>query len=218
MEKDCRAYWIEARWGGKPACARCNSTRVRLIRGGIRFECAACGHQTSLTSGTVPKKSRKPLKIWFRAIFEISTPRTGISGKNLQRIMGFGSYDGVDLAAQISLGDGALGQRAARPLRRNGRGAGRRQGRLHKQLVLAAAKRGGRVRLAHTENNDAESCRRFAEGEVAPDAAVTTDGHAGYSGKSLGQRSHEAMVQTKTEKREADAVQTCQWTISLLQR
>ena len=27
-EEDCRAYWIEARWGGKPACARCNSTRV----------------------------------------------------------------------------------------------------------------------------------------------------------------------------------------------
>ena len=27
-EEDCRAYWIEARWGGKPACARCGSTRV----------------------------------------------------------------------------------------------------------------------------------------------------------------------------------------------
>jgi hypothetical protein len=30
--------------------------------------------------------------MWFRAIFEISTRRTGISGKELQRIMGFGSY------------------------------------------------------------------------------------------------------------------------------
>jgi hypothetical protein len=27
-EEDCRAYWIEARWGGKPACARCGSTYV----------------------------------------------------------------------------------------------------------------------------------------------------------------------------------------------
>ena len=27
-EEDCRAYWIEARWGGEPACARCSSTRV----------------------------------------------------------------------------------------------------------------------------------------------------------------------------------------------
>lgn len=52
-EQDCRAYWIRARWGGKPACAKCGGTRMWPIRGGIRCECAACGHQTSLTSGTV---------------------------------------------------------------------------------------------------------------------------------------------------------------------
>ena len=91
-EADCRAYWIEARWGGEPACARCGSTRVWTIREGTTFECADCGHQTSLTSGTLLEKTRKPLKMWFRAIFEISTRRTGISGKDLQRIMGFGSY------------------------------------------------------------------------------------------------------------------------------
>ena len=27
-EEDCRAYWIQARWGGHPACARCSSTRA----------------------------------------------------------------------------------------------------------------------------------------------------------------------------------------------
>ena len=91
-EEDCRAYWIEARWGGEPACARCNSTRVWTIREGSTFECADCGHQTSLTSGTLLEKTHKPLKMWFRAIFEISTRRTGISAKDLQRIMGFGSY------------------------------------------------------------------------------------------------------------------------------
>ena len=89
-EEDCRDYWIKARWGGKPACAHCNSTRVWTIREGTTFECADCGHQTSLTSGTLLEKTRKPLKMWFRAIFEISTRRTGISGKDLQRIMGFG--------------------------------------------------------------------------------------------------------------------------------
>jgi transposase-like protein len=91
-EEDCRAYWIAARWGGEPSCARCNSTRVWTIREGTTFECADCGHQTSLTSGTLLEKTHKPLKVWFRAIFEISTRRTGISAKDLQRIMGFGSY------------------------------------------------------------------------------------------------------------------------------
>jgi hypothetical protein len=23
-EEDCRRYWIKARWGGKPACAKCS--------------------------------------------------------------------------------------------------------------------------------------------------------------------------------------------------
>ena len=91
-EEDCRAYWIEARWGGKPACARCGSTYVWPVRDGTTFECRDCDHQTSLTSGTLLEKTRKPLKMWFRAVFEISTRRTGISAMDLQRIMGFGSY------------------------------------------------------------------------------------------------------------------------------
>jgi Zn ribbon nucleic-acid-binding protein len=45
-EEDCRAYWIKARWGGKPACARCKNTRVWTERDGFLFECADCGHQT----------------------------------------------------------------------------------------------------------------------------------------------------------------------------
>jgi hypothetical protein len=91
-EEDCRAYWIEARWGGKPACARCGSRYVWPVRDGTTFECRDCDHQTSLTSGTLLEKTRKPLKMWFRAVFEISTRRTGISAMDLMRIMGFGSY------------------------------------------------------------------------------------------------------------------------------
>ena len=218
-EDDCRAYLIKARWGGKPACARCKSTRVWSIRNGTTFECADCHHQTSLTSGTVLEKTRKPLKMWFRAMFEISTRQTGISGKDLQRLMGFGSYetawtwlhklrsamvrsDSEPLGPFVEMDEALVG----------GRGGP------HKQLVLAAAEKGGRVRLAHAENNDAETCKRFADGEVATDAQVVTDGHAGYNETSLGKREHTAIVQTKAEKREADVVQTCHWTIALLKR
>ena len=34
-EEDCREYWIEARWGGNPTCARCRSTRVWTERDGF---------------------------------------------------------------------------------------------------------------------------------------------------------------------------------------
>jgi transposase-like protein len=218
-EEDCRAYWIEARWGGKPACARCGSTYVWAIRNGTTFECRECDHQTSLTAGTVLEKTRKPLKMWFRAVFEISTRRTGISAMDLMRIMGFGSYktawtwlhklraalvrpEREPLGPFVEMDEALVG----------GKGGP------HKELVLVAAEAGGRVRLAHAATNDKETLKRFADGQIAPDARVITDGLPSYDSESLGARLHEAKVQTKAERRDSDAIQSCHWTISLLKR
>lgn len=218
-EEDCRAYWIEARWGGRPRCARCNSDRVWTIRSGTTFECAECGHQTSLTAGTPLEKTRKPLKMWFRAVFEISTRRTGISAMDLMRIMGFGSYKTAWTwlhklrAALVRPKREPLG-----PFVQVDEALVGGKGGPHKELVLVAAEVGGRVRLAHAENNDAATLKRFADSEIAPDARVVSDGHAGYSGKSLDERPHDAVIQTKAERRESDAIQGCHWTISLLKR
>lgn len=51
-----------------------------------------------------------------------------------------------------------------------------------------------------------------------PISSFVTDGHAGYNEKSLGRRPHEAVGQTKAERRKSDAVQSCHWAISLLKR
>jgi transposase-like protein len=218
-EEDCRAYWIASRWGGEPACARCHSTRVWTIREGTTFECADCGHQTSLTSGTLLEKTRKPLKMWFRAIFEISTRRTGISAKDLQRIMGFGSYktawswlhklraamvrpDREPLGPFVQVDETLVG----------GKGSP------HKELILVAAEANGRVRLAHAETNDEGTLKSFADSQIASDTQVVTDGLASYNSDSLGERPHQAIVQTKPERRESDALQGCHWTTSLLKR
>ena len=221
-EADCRAYWIEARWAGKPACTECRSRRVWPVREGRWFECADCRHQTSLTSGTPLHKTTKPLKMWFRAVFEISSRRNGISAKDLQRILGLGSYETAwtwlhklraalvrpnrePLAKSVQVDEAFVGDKEG------------------KQLVLVAtetdAKTGmARVRMSHADNNDAKTVARFAAAEIAPDAGVTSDGHKGYSAKSLGEREHTAIVQTKAERAEADTLQATHWTISLLKR
>jgi transposase-like protein len=218
-EEACRAYWIEARWGGEPACARCGSKRVWAERGGFLFECADCDHQTSLTSGTLLEKTRKPFKVWFRAVFEISSRRNGISAKELQRILGFGSYktawswlhklraalvrpDREPLGPFVQVDEALVG----------GKGSP------HKELVLVAAEADGRVRLAHAENNDEGTLKSFADSQIALDTQVVTDGLASYNSESLGQRPHEAVIQTKQERRESDALQGCHWTVSLLKR
>ncbi len=218
-EEDCRAYWIEARWGGEPACARCNSTRVWTIREGTTFECADCGHQTSLTSGTLLEKTRKPFKMWFRAVFEISTRRTGISAKDLQRIMGFGSYKTAwswlhKLRAAMVRPD----REPLRPFVQADETLVGGKGSPHKELVLVAAEANGRVRLAHADNNDAGTLKSFADSQIASDTHVVTDGLASYNSDSLAERPHQAIVQTKQERRESDALQGCHWTTSLLKR
>ena len=218
-EHDCRAYWIKARWGGKPACARCESTQLWTERNGLLFECADCGHQTSLTSGTLLEKTRKPLKIWFRAVFEIGARRNGISAKDLQRIMGFGSYETAWTwlhklrSAMVRSDSEPLG-----PFVQTDEALVGGKGGPHKQLVLVAAEAHGRVRLAHAENNDEGTLKHFADGQIAADSRVVTDGLASYNTYSLGKRSHDMIVQTKAEQRVNDALQGCHCTISLLKR
>ena len=218
-EEDCRAYWIEARWGGEPACARCGSTRVWTIREGTTFECADCGHQTSLTSGTLLEKTRKPFKMWFRAVFEISTRRTGISAKDLQRIMGFGSYKTAWSwlhklrAAMVRPEREPLG-----PFVQVDETLVGGKGSPHKELVLVAAEADGRVRLAHAETNDEGTLKSFADSQIAPHTQVVTDGLASYNSTSLGERPHQAIVQTRQERRDSDALHGCHWTTSLLKR
>ena len=56
----------------------------------------------------------------------------------------------------------------------------------HKELVLVAAEANGRVCLAHVENNYKDTVKRFADGLIAADACVVTDGHAGYDLRGAG--------------------------------
>ena len=176
-----------------------------------------------MTAGTLLAKTRKPLKVWFRAVFEISSRRNGISAKDLQRIMGFGSYETAWTwlhklrKALVRPGREPLSERVEIDEAFVG---GTRGG---KSMVLVAtetdAKTGlERIRLAHAENNDEATLKRFADAEVAADAAVTTDGLASYNKKSLGERAHEPIVQTPAERKIKDTLQTVHWTVSLLKR
>jgi transposase len=49
------------------------------------YECDRCGHQVSPLAGTIFHKSTTSLTIWFDAIHEMATTRTGFSAKALQR-------------------------------------------------------------------------------------------------------------------------------------
>src|SRR5437879_11411444 len=55
--------------------------------------CAACGRQTSVTAGTIFQDTRTPLPTWFRAMWWVTSQKTGTSALGLQQVLGLGSYE-----------------------------------------------------------------------------------------------------------------------------
>lgn len=88
-EAACREYLIQLRWDGAPSCPRCRGKRLSAISR-HRLHCLQCHHQTTVTAGTLMEKTRKPLRLWFRAA---CVHRSDISAADLQRGLGLGSYE-----------------------------------------------------------------------------------------------------------------------------
>ncbi|MCX5997343.1 MAG: IS1595 family transposase [Chloroflexi bacterium] len=60
-------------------------TKHHKVTGRPVYECDRCGHQVSPLANTIFHKTTTPLKIWFDAMHEMATTRTGFSAKALQR-------------------------------------------------------------------------------------------------------------------------------------
>ena len=87
----CREYLFQLRWPKGFVCPRCHATDAWPASRG-RFVCRSCRHQTSVTAGTIFENTRKPLTLWFRAIWYVTSQKNGASATNLQQILGLRSY------------------------------------------------------------------------------------------------------------------------------
>lgn len=218
-EQDCRDYLIQCRWNGAPKCRKCGGD-VWASRDNTLFECKdkKCRHQTSITSGTLFHRTRKPLKLWFRVIFELCVHRHGISSADIQRIFGFGSYSTgwhwshkIRRAMRRESPDKLSGCAQADEVLVGGKGS-------EKEIVVVAAEEGGRVRLVQAPGNHTEALKVVIDSEISEETRVKTDGHRGYNQTSLAGREHDPKVQNKAEKQENDHLQLIHWTAANLKR
>src|SRR3990167_1985145 len=90
-EQACRDYLARLRWPQGFACPACKGTEAWSTGRGL-WMCAACGHQVSVTAGTIFQDPRTPLTLWFRAIWWVVSQKNGASALGLQRILGLRSY------------------------------------------------------------------------------------------------------------------------------
>ena len=90
-DEACRAYPFQVRWSERFVCPRCSGqSGWEASRG--RLVCRSCRHQTSVTAGTIFQDTRKPLTLWFRAIWQITSQKNGASAASIQRVLGLRSY------------------------------------------------------------------------------------------------------------------------------
>lgn len=63
----CREYLVRLRWPTGFRCPKCRSGNAWLLDLGL-MNCE-CGHQTSVTAGTLFHRTRKPLRQWFQMMW-----------------------------------------------------------------------------------------------------------------------------------------------------
>jgi transposase-like protein/ribosomal protein L37AE/L43A len=190
-ERACRDYLFRLRWAEGFRCPRCGRDKAWPVRG-VLWQCAHCGHQTSAMAGTVFQDTHKPLRLWFRAMWWVTSQKTGASALGLQRVLGLRSYrtawtwlhklrramvrPGRDrLSGRVEVDETYLGG-----LEEGVRG---RQT-VRKALIVVAAQEDGagigRIRMRRIPDASAESLMPFVEEAVVPGSQVHTDGWLGY--------------------------------------
>lgn len=193
-ESACIEYLRDRRWGGCFQCPRCGEGRAWQLRTRPLDQCVGCGHQVSLTAGTVFHGTRKPLRLWFRVIAEMLFSKGGCSALEISRRFGLryatawtwlhklrSAMDrsfGAPLEGLIELDETYLGGKA--PGERRGRSPG------GKSIVVGAAEcRGkhiGRIRLRASRSASAIELASFALTSIVVGSTLKTDGWRGYSG------------------------------------
>ena len=86
-EENCETYLFQKRWLKGFCCSKCKNDKYYYIKTRKLYECRQCGHQDSLTSGTLMHKSKLPLLTWFWAIFLVVHDKRGRSALSLAQLL-----------------------------------------------------------------------------------------------------------------------------------
>jgi len=208
-EQACRDYLARLRWPDGVLCPECKATEVWSMTPPF-YRCAYCGHDFTVTAGTLFADTHKPLRLWFEAIWYVTNQKSGASALGVQRILGLGSYrtawnwmhklrramvrPGRDrLTGVVEVDETFIG--GPRPGKR-GRGAA------NKTLVLIAAqadgRKIGRIRLARIADASAASVEPAVRQAIELGTRIETDDWSGYNGLRVLGYGHE-VIQPTTE-------------------
>jgi len=194
-EAACLEYLARLRWPDGFVCPQCGANRAWRTKRGL-WNCQQCGGQTSVTASTIFHGTRKPLRLWFRTMWHITTQKYGANALGLRRVVEPGCYEtswqwlhklrramvrpGRDrLSGCVQVDETYIGGRK--------KGGKRGRGAEGKALVVIGVedkvpKGIGRIRLQHVSDASAESLEGFVQAMIEPGSVIRTDDWPGYAG------------------------------------
>jgi len=228
-EDDCIDYIAQLRWPNGFVCPRCQYGKAWKTSRNL-MHCIQCGHQTSITAGTLFQDTRKPLRLWFHVMWWMMSQKTGASAKNLKDVMGFRSYKTTWTwlhklrRAMIRPGrDRLRGTVEVDETYIGGEEEGTRGRKIVKKALIVIAVevevgKLGRIRFRQISDASAESLIQFVQNYVEPGSVVITDGWQGYS--SLGAKGyhHEVRKIARSKKKASDLLPHVHLVVSLVKR
>lgn len=100
-EEDCRKALYEHRWPDGFRCPRCGHDHAYAHKKRPLYECRACGHQASLTAGTIFEGTRTDLKKWLLAIYLLASAKKPVSSAELGRQLGIATQTAWTMRRKI---------------------------------------------------------------------------------------------------------------------
>jgi len=228
-EQACRDYLLKLRWPEGFVCQRCRGRSAWTTNRNL-LVCAGCQYQASLTAGTIFQDTRKPLTMWFRAIWWVTAQKNGASALGLQRILGLGSYftawtwlhklrramvrPGRDrLHGRVEVDETYIGG-----LEEGVRG---RQTETKALVAVACEEDGraiGRIRLRRIRDASAASLEAFVAEAIEPGSVVHTDGWEGYASLEMKGYTHPVTVLKRSQRSASELLPRVHLVVSLLKR
>jgi transposase-like protein len=228
-EEACREYLLQLRWPDGFRCPRCGGRESSPVRT-VLLRCGDCRHQTSVTAGTIFQDTRTSLRLWFQAMWWVTSQKNGISALGLQRVLGLNTYEtawtwlhklrramvrpGRDLLkGRVEVDECYIGGlEEGLPGRLN----------LDKALVVVAAEEDGpgigRIRMRQIVDASAASLVPFVQHSVEPASVIHTDGWLGYLPLERNGYKHEITFLRGKKKAPSQLMPRVHRIISLLKR
>ncbi len=190
-DQQCRNYLEHLRWPKGIECPECHGTKVSSILKRDQYNCdnESCGHQFSVTAGTIFHDTHLPLTKWFLAVYLLCQSKKGMSAHQLHRMLKVHYRTAWYLCHRIR----HAVEQATEPkldgtcevdetyVGGKQKGKGVWYGKHSKQVVVGIRERGGDLRFFHAEDAKSGTLAKYIRDNISTDVdVIVTDDFVSY--------------------------------------